>query len=337
MYLGRTDGLRANQRGQYSADPKSETTREGTVAGFDGVETGCRIGVVISDDFSSSDVAKVLASTCERFGDEQNRENKVGKMSITIIAGRSGFVFRENACLPVWCEAICDVDPLDFHYFVVPKSGNGAPEPRPEIVSWLARAGASAKIIELSVGANDVPNALEQPADVPVPADAPHRADVLHLDRHKAWQDEMGSTTTHAQAGEASLAARAGVALDMPAPSERIRATVEWIGENYGARVSISSMAERALMSERNFLRRFRAEMGHTPHEYLSRVRLESARKLLLSTALPVDKIARHCGLFNGDHLRKHFVKHFGMSPVEYRTARFRALQSQAGTDTDES
>jgi transcriptional regulator GlxA family with amidase domain len=56
-----------------------------------------------------------------------------------------------------------------------------------------------------------------------------------------------------------------------------------------------------------------------------------------MTTALPVDKIARHCGLFNGDHLRKHFVKQFGMSPVEYRTARFKALQSQDGTDAGES
>jgi transcriptional regulator GlxA family with amidase domain len=95
-------------------------------------------------------------------------------------------------------------------------------------------------------------------------------------------------------------------------------------------------MAEHALMSERNFLRRFRAEMGHTPHDYLSKIRLESACRLLVTTALPVDKIARHCGLFNGDHLRKHFVRHFGMSPVEYRSARFKALQSRSGTDSDE-
>ena len=150
MYLGRTDGLRANPRGQYSADPRSETTREGTAAGFDGVETGCRIGVVISDDFSSSDVAKVLASTCERFGDEHNRANKAGKISITIIAGRSGFVFRENACLPVWCEAIYDVDPLDFHYFVVPKSGSEAPEPAPKSSSFpSARAMSRAQAISL--------------------------------------------------------------------------------------------------------------------------------------------------------------------------------------------
>lgn len=336
MYLGRTDGLRATPKGQCSADHKSETTHAETAAAPEGVEPGCRIGVVISDECSSSDVAKVLADTCERFGAQQGGENRAGKISITILADHSGFVLRENACLPVWCEAIYDVDPLDFHYFVVPESAPGAPGPRPEIVSWLARAGASAKIIRLPFGARTLPDGLERPADAAVESKASYRGDLVEVDRQKAWRDEM-TGATQAPAAQVPFAAPSATSFDMPAPSERIRATVEWLSENYGGRISISSMAERALMSERNFLRRFRAEMGHTPHEYLSKIRLESARKLLLSTALPVDKIARHCGLFNGDHLRKHFVKHFGMSPVEYRTARFKALQSQAGSDKDES
>jgi transcriptional regulator GlxA family with amidase domain len=88
-------------------------------------------------------------------------------------------------------------------------------------------------------------------------------------------------------------------------------------------------------MSERNFLRRFRAEVGRSPHEYLCQIRLESARQLLANTVLPVDKIARHCGLFNGDHLRKHFLKYFGMTPSEYRSTQFHAVQSLGCADAD--
>lgn len=338
MYLGKTEEVRATATGQFSADPKLEATRNAAAAAIERTVTGCRIGVVISDDCSSREVANILASTCERFGEQQRQANTAGKMSITIIAGRSGFVLRDNACLPVWCEAIYDVDPLDFDYFVVPKSGGAGAEPRPDIVSWLARAGAPAKIISLSAGADIVADVLEPATPVPAETGAPDRSDGGQLDRHKTWQAEInGAGQVRAPDAPGAAHAQAGNSLDMPAPSERIKATVEWISENYGARISISSMAERALMSERNFLRRFRAEMGHTPHEYLSKIRLESARKLLMTTALPVDKIARHCGLFNGDHLRKHFVKQFGMSPVEYRTARFKALQSQDGTDAGES
>lgn len=339
MHLYKAGGLRATAKGQYSPDHEPESMREGAAAR---AGVGCRIGVVISDDCSSSDVARVLARTCERFGSDHGRAGHAGAISITIIAGRSGFVLRENACLPVWCEAICDVDPLDFNYFVVPKSGSGPLEPRPEIVAWLSRAGEEAKIIRLPLDADaakgDEPTQSWHPApgaQVKHDSDTSraHRDDVQASEAREANAAQGTDAAVDAQAvGDA----RAVSSLDKPAPSERIKATVEWINENYGARISISSMAEHALMSERNFLRRFRAEMGRTPHDYLSAIRLQSACQLLVTTALPVDKIARHCGLFNGDHLRKHFVRHFGMSPVEYRSARFKALQSRSQLDADE-
>jgi len=101
--------------------------------------------------------------------------------------------------------------------------------------------------------------------------------------------------------------------------SERIEAAVLWIKGNHAGPVSISELARRVSMSERNFLRRFKAEIGQTPHEYLARVRLENAQLLLVQTDLPIDKIARRCGLLNGDHLRKYFLKYLSVTPIEYR------------------
>ncbi len=324
MYLWKSDAQSTAPQRRFLADETLDAARQAAARES---QSGCRIGVVIGDDYSSSDVVQVLARTCEHFGTQRGPDTHVGKFSITIIAARSGFVLRENACLPVWCEAIRDVDPLRFHYFVVPKSGHGASEPSPEIVEWLARAGASGKMIVLSpeVGAARAsePQAAAQVSSASV---APE---------HHASESAQDETIANgaAEAARAGDPSQASCVLEKTTPSERIRATVAWLNENYGTRISISDMAERALMSERNFLRRFRAEMGHTPHEYLSQIRLESARQLLVTTALPVDKIARHCGLFNGDHLRKHFLKRFSMSPAEYRTAHFHALHTLGGAD----
>ena len=206
-------------------------------------------------------------------------------------------------------------------------------EPRPEIVAWLARAGARGKIVLLSLEGDAVragePEAFAHPQ---AGAQSPGESVARDADAHKGRQDETVGARAPEEGRDPS---QAGMALEKPTASERIKATAEWLNENYGGRISISNMAERALMSERNFLRRFRAEIGHTPHEYLSKIRLESARQLLVTTALPVDKIARHCGLFNGDHLRKHFLKRFGMSPAEYRTAHFNALHTLGKPDTN--
>ena len=85
--------------------------------------------------------------------------------------------------------------------------------------------------------------------------------------------------------------------------------------------------ANSVSMSERNFQRQFKRETGQTPHEFLLQIRLEAVRQQLTETDLPVDKIARRCGFFSGEHVAKLFRKHMAISPCEYRKAE-RAGQS---------
>ncbi|SAK70634.1 AraC family transcriptional regulator [Caballeronia hypogeia] len=102
---------------------------------------------------------------------------------------------------------------------------------------------------------------------------------------------------------------------------QKIEMAARWIRENYVRPISITDAARVAAMSERNFLRRFKAQMGLTPSEYLLRARLDASCVLLAATDLPVDKIARRCGAGSGDGLAKIFRKRLSISPTEYRRA----------------
>jgi len=102
---------------------------------------------------------------------------------------------------------------------------------------------------------------------------------------------------------------------------QKIDAAARWIRENYVRPISIADAARVAAMSERNFLRRFKAQIGLTPSEYLLRARLDASCMLLTATDLPVDKIARRCGAGSGDGLAKIFRKRLSISPTEYRIA----------------
>jgi transcriptional regulator GlxA family with amidase domain len=102
---------------------------------------------------------------------------------------------------------------------------------------------------------------------------------------------------------------------------QKIDAAARWIRENYVRPISITDAARLAAMSERNFLRRFKAQIGLTPSEYLLRARLDASCMLLAATDLPVDKIARRCGAGSGDGLAKIFRKRLSISPTEYRLA----------------
>jgi transcriptional regulator GlxA family with amidase domain len=115
---------------------------------------------------------------------------------------------------------------------------------------------------------------------------------------------------------------------------QKIDAAARWIRENYVKPISITDAARIAAMSERNFLRRFKAQIGLTPSEYLLRARLDASCMLLAATDLPVDKIARRCGAGSGDGLAKIFRKRLSISPTEYRIAGRRKQQLQQQQDS---
>ena len=67
------------------------------------------------------------------------------------------------------------------------------------------------------------------------------------------------------------------------------------------------------------FLRRFTEETGSTPLQWILRARVDTARELLETTRLPVDRIAEQVGLGTGSNLRLHFRRLLDISPSQYR------------------
>jgi transcriptional regulator GlxA family with amidase domain len=109
--------------------------------------------------------------------------------------------------------------------------------------------------------------------------------------------------------------------LGTPTLAEKAQESARWLERNCGNPVSVVDAARTAAMSERNFLRLFKREMGLTPSQYLLRARLKLSCELLSNSDLPIDKIARRTGLSNGERLSKLFRKQFSMSPTEYRAS----------------
>jgi transcriptional regulator GlxA family with amidase domain len=80
-------------------------------------------------------------------------------------------------------------------------------------------------------------------------------------------------------------------------------------------------MACHARMSVRTFTRRFRAETGMSPTQWLIHRRVERARFLLESTDLPVDRVAEDAGFGTASILRERLQAATGVSPSTYRRA----------------
>ena len=95
---------------------------------------------------------------------------------------------------------------------------------------------------------------------------------------------------------------------------------LEWLMGHLDRTVSVDELARRAGMAPRTFARRFRAETGTTPHDWLTNQRVLLARRLLEETRLSVEAVAGQAGFGDAAALRHHFTRRVGTTPQAYRT-----------------
>jgi transcriptional regulator GlxA family with amidase domain len=105
---------------------------------------------------------------------------------------------------------------------------------------------------------------------------------------------------------------------------DTLRDVQQWIADHPDADLSVATMAGRAGMSERNFARCFKEEVGVTPGHYVECVRLEVARRLLEETDDNVARVATTSGFGTAETMRRVFLRSLRTGPMEYRR-RFRA------------
>jgi len=100
---------------------------------------------------------------------------------------------------------------------------------------------------------------------------------------------------------------------------EAILKVQDFIEKHLDSSFSIDDLAGMALMSRRNFVRRFKEATGSPAKEYIQRVKVEEARRMLEFTNKKVQEIFYKLG--SNDHVsfRKIFKKYTGLLPGEYR------------------
>jgi transcriptional regulator GlxA family with amidase domain len=89
--------------------------------------------------------------------------------------------------------------------------------------------------------------------------------------------------------------------------------------DNLGDNISVTDMARHAGLAARSFARRFEAEIGESPLQWLIEQRVRHAQLLLETTSLPIDTIAGRCGFGTAMSLRLHFKRIAMVTPTDYR------------------
>jgi len=104
-----------------------------------------------------------------------------------------------------------------------------------------------------------------------------------------------------------------------PARTPALRTVVDAVVADPAADHTLAGMAVRARVSERHLTRLFQRELGITPGQYVTRVRVQAARTLLESCDAGVETVARRSGFGSDETMRRVFLQVLGTTPTAYR------------------
>lgn len=101
--------------------------------------------------------------------------------------------------------------------------------------------------------------------------------------------------------------------------SEPVRDLLSWLPEHLDEDLSVPVLARRLNLSERQFRRVFKVQVGKAPAEHVESLRLEAARGLLETTHSSIGHIATICGFGAVETMNRTFRRRLDTTPGEHR------------------
>lgn len=101
-------------------------------------------------------------------------------------------------------------------------------------------------------------------------------------------------------------------------PSQ-FRRVLSFISKRLSSNLTLSQLAHEAGLSTAYFSQRFKSSTGTSPHQYLLRLRVCKAKKMLAESEAPVIDIAAECGFQTQQHFARIFRRLTAKTPTEYR------------------
>jgi AraC family transcriptional regulator, transcriptional activator FtrA len=118
----------------------------------------------------------------------------------------------------------------------------------------------------------------------------------------------------HRDGGQAQFVPNA-----LPPADGSLAPLLEWASARLDRPLSADALARKGRMSPRTLARRFQAQAGTTPHQWLTHQRVLAAQRLLETSKASIDRVAQLSGFVTAETLRHHFRQRLGTSPMAYR------------------
>jgi AraC-like DNA-binding protein len=100
------------------------------------------------------------------------------------------------------------------------------------------------------------------------------------------------------------------------------RRITQYMREHLATKIRVSHLSAVVGLSEGHFARAFKNAFGVGPHTFLTRLRVEEASRLMISTSGSLCEISLACGFSDQAHLCKAFRHAMGVNPSSWRRQR---------------
>ena len=123
----------------------------------------------------------------------------------------------------------------------------------------------------------------------------------------------------HRSGGQAQFIVRNTLPANGIGHRTELDAVLAWIEGNAQRDLTLADIADHAAMSVRTLNRRFQAEVGQTPMQWLTGVRIRHAQELLERSPRGIERIGRDVGFASPANFREQFRRLSGVAPQTYR------------------
>ena len=97
---------------------------------------------------------------------------------------------------------------------------------------------------------------------------------------------------------------------------QRIANAISWLRTNYSQPIKVEELAELVHMSASSFHEHFKAVTSMSPLQYQKTLRLQEARRLMLSTMMDAGAASQRVGYLSASQFSREYSRFFGSAPA---------------------
>lgn len=102
-------------------------------------------------------------------------------------------------------------------------------------------------------------------------------------------------------------------------PDPLITEIIRYMREHYAEKLELKDLAEQFYISKNYLCSIFKKHLQQSPYSYLTKIRIEESKKMLVGTDYPVNVIATKCGFSTPNNFIATYKRFEGITPNKYR------------------